>query len=61
MKIEFIEFWNFFSFANLFYLIPSALNLALKMMIRHDELENMIHGVLRDALVEVSGTQKIGL
>ena len=36
----------------------SALNLALKLVIRHDELENVSHGVLRDALAEeVSGTQ----
>ena len=35
----------------------SALNLASKLVIRHDELENTNHEVLRDALVEVSGTQ----
>ena len=62
----FLEFWNF-SYSKLFYLIPrflflmtvSATNLALKLVIRHDELENVNHGVLCAALVEVSGTQII--
>ena len=31
--------------------------LALKLVICHGELENVNHGVLRDALVEVSGAQ----
>ena len=31
--------------------------MALKFVIRHNEVENVNHGVLRDALVEVSGTQ----
>ena len=35
----------------------SALNLALKLVVLHVELENVKHGVLRDALVEVSETQ----
>ena len=35
----------------------SAINLALQLVVRHDELENLKHGVLRDALVEVSVTQ----
>ena len=35
----------------------SALNLALKLMVLHVELQNVKHGVLRDALVEVSETQ----
>ena len=35
----------------------SALTLILKLEIRHDELEYVNHGVLRDTLVEVSGTQ----
>ena len=30
-----------------------ALQLALKLAMRHDEHENVKHGVLRDALVEV--------
>ena len=34
----------------------SALNLAFKLVICHDELENVNPGVLRDALAEVSGT-----
>ena len=32
-------------------------NLALQLVVLHVKLENMEHGVLRDALVEVSGTQ----
>ena len=35
----------------------SALILALKLVVRHDELENVNHGVLRDALVVVVGIQ----
>ena len=35
----------------------SALILALKSVVRHDELENVKRGILRDAIVEVSGTQ----
>ena len=35
----------------------TALNLALKLVVRHYEFENVKHGVLREALVEVSGTQ----
>ena len=31
----------------------SALNLALQLVVLHVELENVKHGVLRDALVEV--------
>ena len=67
-KFEFMEIYNF---ANLFFLVPrliiclyfwflmtgSALNLALKLVVLHVELENVKHGVLRDALVEVSETQ----
>ena len=34
-----------------------ALNLALKLVVLHVELENVKHGVLHDALVEVSETQ----
>ena len=34
----------------------SALNLALKLVVLHVELESVKHGVLCDALVEVSGT-----
>ena len=34
-----------------------ALNLALKLVIRHDELENVNQGVLRDALVDILETQ----
>ena len=45
------------SFYCLFLMNGSALNLALKSLVRHDELRNIHHGVLRDALVEVSGTQ----
>ena len=59
--------YGIFSFPNLFYLGPrliiclrfiflmteNALNLAVKLAICHDELENMQHGVLRDALVAV--------
>ena len=50
-----------FPFAYVFYLIPksiiclfnffmtgSALNLALKSVVRHDELENVKHGILHD-------------
>ena len=61
----------FFSFANLFYLIPrliiyfyflimmtgSALNLTLKLVLHHDELKNVNHAFLRGALLEVSGIQ----
>ena len=32
----------------------SAFNLALKLLVLHVELQNMKHGVLHDALVEVS-------
>ena len=39
----------------------SALNLALKLVLLHVERENVKHGVLRDALVEVSETHWIGL
>ena len=45
----------------------TALNLALKLVVRHYEFENVKHGVLREALVEVSGTfpldraQKVGI
>ena len=35
----------------------SALNLALKLVVLHVELQNMEHGVLRDALAKVSETQ----
>ena len=72
-KNEKSSLWNYgsFSFANWFYLIHrliiclyflflkpgSSLNLALKSVIRHDKLDNMKHGVLRDTLVEVSGIQ----
>ena len=35
----------------------SALNLALKLMMSHDELEKVKHGVLLDALLEVWGTR----
>ena len=35
----------------------SALNVALKLVVLHVELKSVKHGVLRDALVEVSGTQ----
>ena len=35
----------------------SALNFALKLVVLHVELENVKHGVLHDALVEVSETQ----
>ena len=35
----------------------SALNLTLKLVVLHVELENMKHEVLRDALVEALGTQ----
>ena len=31
----------------------SALDLALQVVVRHDELVNVKHGVLRDALVDV--------
>ena len=41
----------------LFLMTGSALTLALKLMMRHDELKNVKHGVLRGALVEVWGTQ----
>ena len=34
-----------------------ALQLALKLAMRHDEHENVKQGVLRDTLVEVWGTQ----
>ena len=34
----------------------SALNLALKLVVLRDELGSEKNGVLRDALVEVSGT-----
>ena len=34
----------------------SSSNFELKMMMCHDKLKNVNHGVLRDALVEVSGT-----
>ena len=37
----------------------SALILALKLVVLYVELQNVKHGVLRDALVEVSGTQKL--
>ena len=43
----------------------SALNLAFKLVVRHDELKNVNYGVLHDDLVEVPGTRilfhKIGL
>ena len=35
----------------------SALNFALKLVVLHVQLESEKHGVLHDALVEVSGTQ----
>ena len=35
----------------------SVLNLALKSVVRNDELDYVKHGVLRDTLVEVLGTQ----
>ena len=35
----------------------SALNLALKLVVLHGEFESVKDGFLRDALVEVSGTQ----
>ena len=58
------------SFAKLFNLIPrliicfflmsgSALNFSLKLVVRQYKLENVNHGVLRDALVEVSETQTL--
>ena len=34
----------------------SASNLTLKLVMRHDELKNVNHGVLLGALAEVSGT-----
>ena len=34
-----------------------ALNLALKLVMRHDELEILKNGVLRDAIVEGWGSQ----
>ena len=33
--------------------------MALKLVVLNVELENLKHGVLRDALVEVSETQKV--
>ena len=33
--------------------------MALKLVVLHVELESVKHGVLRDALVEVSGTQNL--
>ena len=67
--------WNleFFTFATLFYSIPtliiclhflflmtgSALNLALKLVLQYNELKNVKHGVLCDALVEVTATQNL--
>ena len=39
----------------LFLMTGSFLNLVLKLAMRHNELENVNHGVLRDTLVEVSG------
>ena len=70
-KINFFLSIIFFSFAYLIYLFPkldiyfyflilmtgSASNMTLKLVVLHDELESVKHGVLRDALVEVSGTQ----
>ena len=67
-KNEKLSLCNFsiLSFSNLLYLIPrliiclhflflltGSLNLALKLVMRHDELENVKHGVLGDALVDV--------
>ena len=40
-----------------FLMTGSALNLALKSVVRHDELNNVKHGALRDTLVEVLVTQ----
>ena len=34
-----------------------VLNLGLKLVVRHDDLDNVNHGVLCDALVEVSETK----
>ena len=70
-KIKIFYRFTFFSFAYLIYLIPkliiyfyflilmtgSASNLTLKLVVLHDELESVKHGVLHDTLVEVSGTQ----
>ena len=70
-----MKFWNFFLFLNCFRLLVDpqnnnmplflyfwcleALNFTLKLVIRHDELENMNHGVLCDTHVKISGTQII--
>ena len=64
-----MEFFFFFSFANLFFfnnlslfLISDdwkCLNQALKLVVLNVEVESVKHGVLLDALVEVSGTQLI--
>ena len=37
----------------------SALNLALKLVLQYNELKNVKHGVLCDALVEVTATQNL--
>ena len=42
-----------------FLMTGSALNLALQLVVLRVELESVKHGVLRDALVEVSGTQNL--